>query len=63
MESFPIPGWVPLEVRQAIYQRFYMYKMPVEKSSDYDFAHLDAYYREIFYKPMDNYFEDYLKPF
>ncbi len=60
MESFPVPGWVPVKVVQVNNRRFYLYNMPVQTSHEYDFAHIEAYYREIFNKPVDTYFEDYL---
>ena len=34
MESFPVPGWRPVETRQDGYKTFYLYKMPPEAMSE-----------------------------
>ncbi len=38
MESFPIPGWKPLKVKESTGRNFYFYIMPAEKTEDYENA-------------------------
>lgn len=43
METFPVPGWKPNEIREIEGGKLYLYIMPIEKTEDYDDAinHLD----------------------
>lgn len=38
MESFPVPGWNPVKVRESTGRSFYFYIMPPEKTEDYESA-------------------------
>ncbi len=38
MESFEVPGWKPIEVKENNYRKFYLYKMPPERTPDYETA-------------------------
>ena len=38
MESFAVPGWKPVAVREKNYRYFYLYTMPPQKTPDYENA-------------------------
>jgi SAM-dependent methyltransferase len=52
MESFPVPGWKPVNTKEVNGRRFYLYIMPPQKTEDYDTVTLDtAYEYDWFYWP------------
>jgi SAM-dependent methyltransferase len=38
MEAFPVPGWIPEQIREIQGGKLYLYTMPIEKTEDYDDA-------------------------
>lgn len=50
MESFPVPGWKPLETKSRDYKSYYLYRMPPEPGEaetvvgGYPYAGYDDYY-------------------
>ena len=44
MESFEVPGWKAVQVKEKNHRSFYLYTMPPEKTPDYETAASAIYY-------------------
>ena len=49
MESFPVPGWKPVQTFNKEYRQFFLYVMPPEESDEYNNYASSEYYCDHFF--------------